>query len=364
MAWYQLFQPSAQGANHHPGTAKKIKGPWGYRQWECNLAAVWRQMATGGGHTQLEETMSTLGVPVMTKSSFIQSEHSIRECWRQQLQKSVAAAGEEEKRLAKERRDYHECIPAITVIIDGGWSKPSYIHSYNTKSVVAIIGQHWLVFASFSVWVLLSFCDWLVQFFPNMHDSTFRHGLHHSVFLIAWPQTGTLAIKVGYTELSPSAMKRMYLTPCTFHIGWTPPEWYMFPFHIRGIQFVFLLGDALSACSAIHRCATSLPVQCRCMGELGLLSSPGDVCNSVSSVDFRQPTHEERTPCYCHYLLEWRLLIQVEYSSRTWHTNCSILSPMCGDGSWRTSSVIQCRRWSCLEKKCAVIPKYDNLNFS
>ena len=52
-------------------TAKKVKGPRGYRRWECNLAAVWGQMATGGGHTQLQETMSTLGVPVMTKRNFV-----------------------------------------------------------------------------------------------------------------------------------------------------------------------------------------------------------------------------------------------------------------------------------------------------
>ena len=136
MAWYQLFQPSAQGANHHPGTAKKIKGPQGYCRWECNLAVVWRQMATGGGHAQLKETMNTLGVPVMTKSSFVQSEHSIRECWRQQLQKSVAAAGKEERRLAEESGDYRECIPAITVVVDGGWSKPSHIHSFGVAIIM------------------------------------------------------------------------------------------------------------------------------------------------------------------------------------------------------------------------------------
>ena len=120
-------------------TAKKVKGPRGYRRWECNLAAVWGQMAIGGGHTQLQETMSTLGVPVMTKKNFVQSEHSIGEWWRQELKRSMAAAGEEEKRLAEERGDYHEGIPAITVILDGGWSKRSHKHSYNAKSGVAII---------------------------------------------------------------------------------------------------------------------------------------------------------------------------------------------------------------------------------
>ena len=48
-------------------------------------------------------------------------------------------AGKEEKRLAEERGDFHEGVPAITVIVDGGWSKRSHHHSYNTKSGVAII---------------------------------------------------------------------------------------------------------------------------------------------------------------------------------------------------------------------------------
>ena len=120
-------------------TAQKVKGPRGYRWWECNLAAVWGQMATGGGHSQLEETMSTLGVPVMTKNSFIQTERGIGEWWRQELHESMAAAAKEEKRLAEQRGDYHQGVPAITVIVDGGWSKRSHKHSYNAKSSVAII---------------------------------------------------------------------------------------------------------------------------------------------------------------------------------------------------------------------------------
>ena len=51
-------------------------------------------------------------------------------------------AGKEDKRLAEERGDYHEGVPTITVIVDGGWSKRSHRHSYNAKSGVAIvIGQ-------------------------------------------------------------------------------------------------------------------------------------------------------------------------------------------------------------------------------
>ena len=51
----------------------------------------------------------------------------------------MAEAGKEEKRLAEERGSYHEGIPAITVILDGGWSKRSHKHSYNANSGVGII---------------------------------------------------------------------------------------------------------------------------------------------------------------------------------------------------------------------------------
>ena len=56
-----------------------------------------------------------------------------------QLEEVMAEAGKEEKRLAEERGDYHEGVPAITVIVDGGWSKRSHRHSYNAKSGVGII---------------------------------------------------------------------------------------------------------------------------------------------------------------------------------------------------------------------------------
>ncbi len=34
-------------------------------------------------------------------------------------------AGKEEKRLAEERGSYHDGVPAICVVVDGGWSKRS-----------------------------------------------------------------------------------------------------------------------------------------------------------------------------------------------------------------------------------------------
>lgn len=100
-------------------TSKKVKGPCGYSRWESNLAAVWGQMSTGQGYSQLEESMSTMGIPVMTKASFIATERNIGERWKVELQESMAEAGREEKRLAEENGSYHEGVPAITVIVDG-----------------------------------------------------------------------------------------------------------------------------------------------------------------------------------------------------------------------------------------------------
>ena len=37
------------------------------------------------------------------------------------------------------RNSFHEGVPAITVIVDGGWSKRSHKHSYIAKSGVGII---------------------------------------------------------------------------------------------------------------------------------------------------------------------------------------------------------------------------------
>ena len=123
----------------HMETSTKVRGPTGNKRWECNIAAVWGQMATGGGHKKLKETMATLGVPIMSQRSFITTERDIGEWWRRQLENSMTEAGKEEHRLAIERNDYHEGVPSITVVVDGGWSKRSHRHSYNAKSGVGVI---------------------------------------------------------------------------------------------------------------------------------------------------------------------------------------------------------------------------------
>ena len=60
-------------------TSRKIAGRGGRQRCEINLAGVWGQMSTGGGHNTLEETMAVLGVSVMSKRSFTHTERQIGE---------------------------------------------------------------------------------------------------------------------------------------------------------------------------------------------------------------------------------------------------------------------------------------------
>ena len=103
------------------------------------MAAVWGQMSTGGGHATLTETMAVLGIPTMTKKSFMAAEKRIGEWWWKLLQESMKVAGQEERAIAISKGRYHQGVPAITVIVDGGWSKRCHRHSYNAKSGVGII---------------------------------------------------------------------------------------------------------------------------------------------------------------------------------------------------------------------------------
>ena len=107
--------------------------------WAYNAAAVMGQMATGGGHSSLEELLSTLGVPSLTKRMFTEIERCLGTSFEQLLFELMAKTGKEEKQIAQLKNDYHQGVPAITVIVDGGWSKRSHKHSYNANSGVGVI---------------------------------------------------------------------------------------------------------------------------------------------------------------------------------------------------------------------------------
>ena len=66
-------------------------------------------------------------------------EKEIASKWWVTLEEKMREAAEEEKKLAVERGSFHDGVPAITVIVDGGWCKRTHKHSYNAKSGVGII---------------------------------------------------------------------------------------------------------------------------------------------------------------------------------------------------------------------------------
>ena len=61
--------------------------------------------------------------PCYEQTMLSKTENDIGKWWSTRLQEAMLDTGREEKRLAEERNDYHQGVPAVTVIVDGGWSK-------------------------------------------------------------------------------------------------------------------------------------------------------------------------------------------------------------------------------------------------
>ena len=108
-------------------------------RYDLNVRAVWGEMVTGGGVSHLNESLATLGIPGLHQTTFSSIEQEISDWWSVMLENELNSAAAEEKRLAIEKGHFHDNVPAITIICDGGWSKRSHKHSYNAAGGVAII---------------------------------------------------------------------------------------------------------------------------------------------------------------------------------------------------------------------------------
>ncbi|CAG2204291.1 unnamed protein product [Mytilus edulis] len=104
-----------------------------------SVQSVWGSIATGNGPSHLNEILSTLNSPGISQPTFSAIEHDIGKWWSSILDQSMIEAGQEERQIAIEKGDFHNEIPSITVIMDGGWSKRTHKHSYNALGGVAII---------------------------------------------------------------------------------------------------------------------------------------------------------------------------------------------------------------------------------
>ena len=68
----------------------------------------------------------TMGIPSFSEGQYSKIESEIGKWWHKVLEDEMIKAGEEERALAIANNDYHDGIPAITVVCDGGWSKRSH----------------------------------------------------------------------------------------------------------------------------------------------------------------------------------------------------------------------------------------------
>jgi hypothetical protein len=120
-------------------TSKKVRTSTGNQRFEVNVRAVWGSMSTGGGASKLNEGMATMNAPGMTQTTYTAIEEEISKWWQTVLEEDLVAAGVEERMLAIQRGDFHQGVPAITVICDGGWSKRTHKHTYNAAGGVAVV---------------------------------------------------------------------------------------------------------------------------------------------------------------------------------------------------------------------------------
>ena len=102
---------------------------------------------SGGGNTTLTKALAFTGVPVMMRLPLITAEKKTAEWWSMLFEATMKSAGEEHRTLAISQNRHHQGVPSIAIILDGGWCKRKYKHTYNAISGMGtIIGKKTLFF--------------------------------------------------------------------------------------------------------------------------------------------------------------------------------------------------------------------------
>jgi hypothetical protein len=107
---------------------------------DVNTSAVSGTMATGGGHAQLEEVLSTMDIPTISNKTYKKIEDKIITELMATAECEMKKAAEEEARYAVERGEVDkDGTPLLTVVADGSWCKRSYRTNYSSLSGVVSI---------------------------------------------------------------------------------------------------------------------------------------------------------------------------------------------------------------------------------
>ena len=120
-------------------TTSEITTINGTNHYDVNIGAALGQIATGGGAEYMKEQLACFQVPSLSTPSFIDQECDTGTIFKETVTEQLLIAGQKEEELAIQRGSYHNTVPAITVVVDGGWSKRSHGHSYIVNSGVGVI---------------------------------------------------------------------------------------------------------------------------------------------------------------------------------------------------------------------------------
>jgi len=109
----------------------------------ANKALAWGCQNSAIGYDAVSGLLSSLDLPSPSPNTYRKSQTECKDWIMASLQIELETAAEEEKKLAIEAEEFVIVkgikYPAITVVVDGGWSKRSYGHSYNSNNGMAVI---------------------------------------------------------------------------------------------------------------------------------------------------------------------------------------------------------------------------------
>lgn len=100
-----------------------------------NEAAVSGSISVGIGYSQLEELCATMDIPCMTSATYLSNQSRIGEKIHQIAEEVMKIAGQEERKLAIEHKEFDtDGTPMCAVVADGQWGKRSYKTKYDALS--------------------------------------------------------------------------------------------------------------------------------------------------------------------------------------------------------------------------------------
>lgn len=102
---------------------------------QINTAAVTGITGIGAGFSNLEEFLSAMDIPCMSKNTYAKQHQIVSDAWEKCASNEMKQAIDTEKELAMQRGDVDaKGVPLLTVIVDGTWAKRSYKSNYASLS--------------------------------------------------------------------------------------------------------------------------------------------------------------------------------------------------------------------------------------